>query len=57
MSDNKSAMQQGQGLAEKAGEFLIGTDLRVTRLGFGAMETSRTCFGIHNENASSRTQA
>jgi hypothetical protein len=33
----KSAMHQGQGLAGEAGEFLIGNDLRVTRLGFGAM--------------------
>jgi pyridoxine 4-dehydrogenase len=37
MEDKKSAMRQGQGLATKAGEFLIGNDLRVTRLGFGAM--------------------
>lgn len=37
MHDNKSAMHQGQGLAGKAGEFLIGNDLRVTRLGYGAM--------------------
>src|SRR5271156_5487356 len=28
---------QGQALAKSAGEFLIGGDLRVTRLGFGAM--------------------
>jgi aryl-alcohol dehydrogenase-like predicted oxidoreductase len=37
MADSKSAVQQGRGLAAKAGEFLIGNDLRVTRLGFGAM--------------------
>jgi hypothetical protein len=37
MEDNKSATHQGQGLAGKAGEFLIGNDLRVTRLGFGSM--------------------
>jgi aryl-alcohol dehydrogenase-like predicted oxidoreductase len=30
-------MHQSHGLAGKAGEFLIGNDLRVTRLGFGAM--------------------
>ncbi len=34
--EKKSATQRGQ-LAKKAGEFLIGNDLRVTRLGFGAM--------------------
>jgi pyridoxine 4-dehydrogenase len=37
MNDSKSAAQQGQELVLKAGEFLIGNDLRVTRLGFGAM--------------------
>lgn len=37
MEDNKSAVHQGQGLAGKAGEFRIGNDLRVTRLGFGSM--------------------
>jgi aryl-alcohol dehydrogenase-like predicted oxidoreductase len=37
MQTNKPAMQHGDGLAAKAGEFLIGNDLRVTRLGFGAM--------------------
>lgn len=37
MEGSKSAMNQGQGLAAKAGEFLLGNDLRVTRLGFGAM--------------------
>jgi len=37
MENNKSAAHQRQGLAGKAGEFLIGNDLRVTRLGFGAM--------------------
>jgi len=31
------AMQLEQGLAEKAGEFSIGGDLRVARLGYGAM--------------------
>src|SRR2546427_12715417 len=30
-------VQEGPGLAGKAGEFNIGKDLRVTRLGFGAM--------------------
>src|SRR5271169_628944 len=37
MSENKSATHSADGLAAKAGEFLIGNDLRVTRLGFGAM--------------------
>jgi pyridoxine 4-dehydrogenase len=37
MNSNKSASHPTQGLAGKAGEFLIGNDLRVTRLGFGAM--------------------
>jgi pyridoxine 4-dehydrogenase len=37
MEGTKSAVNQGQGLAGKAGEFLIGNDLRVTRLGYGAM--------------------
>jgi pyridoxine 4-dehydrogenase len=37
MQENTSAKQQTEGLATKAGEFLIGNDLPVTRLGFGAM--------------------
>jgi pyridoxine 4-dehydrogenase len=37
MEGSKSATHQGQELAAKAGEFQIGHDLRVTRLGFGAM--------------------
>jgi pyridoxine 4-dehydrogenase len=37
MESNKSTVHNGQGFAAKAGEFLIGNDLRVTRLGFGAM--------------------
>ena len=37
MPDNQSAIHQVQDLAARAGEFLIGKDLRVTRLGFGAM--------------------
>ncbi len=41
--------QQGTGLAEKGGEFLIGNDLRVTRLGFGAMRI--TGKGIWGEPA------
>jgi aryl-alcohol dehydrogenase-like predicted oxidoreductase len=44
-----STRQIGQGLAEKAGEFLIGNDLPVTRLGFGAMRI--TGAGIWGEPA------
>lgn len=49
MSENKSATDQAQGLAAKAGEFLIGNDLRVTRLGFGSMRI--TGDGIWGEPA------
>ncbi len=49
MEGTKSAMHQGQGLADKAGEFLIGNDLRVTRLGFGAMRITGN--GIWGEPA------
>src|ERR1700733_13745312 len=37
MENNQSAKNPGPGLAGKAGEFLIGNDLLVTRLGFGTM--------------------
>ena len=37
MEKNTSARQQPSALAGTAGEFLIGGDLRVTRLGFGSM--------------------
>src|SRR5258706_3256653 len=37
MQNHKSAVQRNQALAKKSGEFLIGDDLHVTRLGFGAM--------------------
>jgi pyridoxine 4-dehydrogenase len=37
MAENKSSTHQGERLAGKAGEILIGNDLRVTRLGYGAM--------------------
>jgi aryl-alcohol dehydrogenase-like predicted oxidoreductase len=46
--------QQRQELARKAGEFVIGNDLRVTRLGFGAMRI--TGKGIWGEPAD-RAQA
>ena len=49
MQDSKSTMNRGQGLAAKAGEFLIGNDLSVTRLGFGAMRI--TGKGIWGEPA------
>ena len=37
MQNLKSVAQPGKQSAKKAGEFLIGNDLRVTRLGFGGM--------------------
>jgi len=49
MDDNKSTMHQGQGPARKAGEFLVGNDLRVTRLGFGTMRITGN--GIWGEPA------
>ena len=49
MQKNKPEMQQRQELASKAGEFMIGNDLRVTRLGFGAMRI--TGKGIWGEPA------
>ena len=49
MQTNKPAKQHGDGLAAQAGEFPIGNDLRVTRLGFGAMRI--TGDGIWGEPA------
>jgi pyridoxine 4-dehydrogenase len=46
---NTSTRQTGKELAAQAGEFLIGNDLRVTRLGFGAMRI--TGKGIWGEPA------
>ena len=37
MQNHKSSVQRGHAIAKKAGEFVIADDLRVTRLGFGAM--------------------
>jgi pyridoxine 4-dehydrogenase len=37
MTDKKSATRLADGLAAKAGEIVIGDDLRIARLGFGAM--------------------
>jgi pyridoxine 4-dehydrogenase len=53
MGSNKSASHPTQGLAGKAGEFLIGNDLRVTRLGFGAMRI--TGKGVWGEPADRAT--
>ncbi len=49
MEKNISASDRGHGLAAKAGEFLIGNDLRIARLGFGAMRI--TGKGIWGEPA------
>ena len=49
MQNHKPAVQRKHTLAEKSGEFLIGDDLRVTRLGFGAMRI--TGDGIWGEPA------
>ena len=49
MENNKSASPQAQQLAATAGEFLLGNDLRVTRLGFGSMRI--TGKGIWGEPA------
>jgi pyridoxine 4-dehydrogenase len=49
MPSDKSAQQEGESLAAKAGEFLIGNDLRVTRLGYGAMRITGN--GIWGEPA------
>jgi pyridoxine 4-dehydrogenase len=37
MQKQKSAVQRNEAPAKKSGEFLLGDDLHVTRLGFGAM--------------------
>src|ERR1700683_3574323 len=51
MQQKKPVMpkQPAKNLARKAGEFLIGNDLRVTRLGFGSMRITGT--GIWGEPA------
>jgi pyridoxine 4-dehydrogenase len=54
MPNQKFAMQRSQAPAKKSGEFLIGNDLRVTRLGFGAMRI--TGDGVWGEPAD-RAQA
>jgi len=49
MQNHTSAVPRNQAPAKKSGEFLIGDDLRVTRLGFGAMRI--TGDGIWGEPA------
>ena len=49
MTNHISAIELDQAPAKKAGEFLIGGDLRVTRLGFGAMRITGN--GIWGEPA------
>src|SRR5271169_5935589 len=49
MPDHKTAVPRNQTLAKKAGEFLIGGDLLITRLGFGAMRI--TGYGVWGEPA------
>src|SRR5260370_24449475 len=54
MRNQKFAVQRSQAPAKKSGEFLIGNDLCVTRLGFGAMRI--TGDGVWGEPAD-RTEA
>jgi len=49
MQNDKPSVQRNKPPAKKSGEFLIGNDLRVTRLGFGAMRI--TGEGIWGEPA------
>jgi pyridoxine 4-dehydrogenase len=49
MQNDKPSVQRNDPPAKKSGEFLIGNDLRVTRLGFGAMRI--TGEGIWGEPA------
>src|SRR5579862_3226663 len=49
MKNDNPTLQQEERLASKAGEFLIGGDLRVTRLGYGAMRITGN--GIWGEPA------
>jgi pyridoxine 4-dehydrogenase len=49
MQNDKPSQQRNESPAKKSGEFLIGNDLRVTRLGFGAMRI--TGEGIWGEPA------
>src|SRR5258705_3805068 len=54
MQNRKTATQRDQNLAQKSGELLIGGDLRVARLGFGAMRITGN--GVWGEPAD-RTEA
>ena len=54
MQNRRTAIQRDRNLAKKSGEFLIGGDLRVTRLGFGAMRITGN--GVWGEPAD-RTEA
>lgn len=45
MPNHISAIELDHTPAKMAGEFLIGGDLRVTRLGFGAMRITEMEFG------------
>jgi len=49
MPNHKTAVPRNQTLAKTAGEFLIGGDLLITRLGFGAMRI--TGYGVWGEPA------
>ena len=49
MQNQKSAARRNQSPAKKSGEFLLGDDIRVTRLGFGAMRITGN--GIWGEPA------
>jgi pyridoxine 4-dehydrogenase len=52
MEGTKAAQDRTNGLAAKAREFLIGNDLRVTRLGFGAMRiTGKGIWGEPKDRA------
>jgi len=52
MQNEKTASKKNQSLVAKAGEFRIGNDLRITRLGYGAMRI--TGKGIWGEPADRR---
>ena len=54
MQNRNAAVERDKGVAKKSGEFLIGGDLRVTRLGFGAMRITGS--GVWGEPAD-RTEA
>jgi pyridoxine 4-dehydrogenase len=50
--NDRSVSRHDQGIAGKSGEFLIGNDLRVTRLGFGAMRmTGKGIWGEPGDRA------